>query len=160
MIKKLENVYELIPKGSSDDKTHMYELVLPDNVVLIKRLLSGNITNLQQLAKGEIDYSTVHKLNYHGLQVVDFHNISDKIITPKFSKGDSIICRRHFEFTMVPTLYRDDITILMDKVKGMKPDVFKMYYIAMYGLINPVDIYAVSKIDDNPLNWIDFYNRQ
>jgi len=135
-----------------DDKFKEMQYILPVGTILAKRRFTGTLAQIIASYDEKTSMVTLsHKLNYTGMQIVDFGEIPDSYKSLNIQKDKFLILQQHSEATMVHTLYHDDLFRLKptaaERMSSGSPNIMQLYYLCNYILVTASSILSVVDID-------------
>lgn len=144
----MKDVFKLIPEGSSKDRSNEYKINLLPNTILVKRRYSTLHSELQDLKVSRVDYSLSNRAKFYGTEIVAIGNISEHF-SEFMIPGKVALLRQHAEFTMIPTLFPDDIFRCVEAAKEKKIEVgaLKQFAFSIYAVIDCSSVLSVVDVD-------------
>jgi hypothetical protein len=150
-MKDKSKVTELIPKGSSNDVSKDFKILLGGEMALVKRVFIGIKSQISTVDIKTLNRATLDKFQFIGYELVDI-NTNDKSLK-EFEKaiGKKLIMHQHSEVTMLKTLYRDDMLlcgpIARRKLANQEGSPLDKHIISVYGLTPAISIGAAIVTD-------------
>ncbi len=126
-----------------DEKKVKFDIMLSPGMTLVKRVFYGTAVQISNSKKENINRSSLDKMNYCGIEIVDSTDVNMK-------KGQLVMLQQHAEVSMIPTKFEDDLFELASFASLLVKsgtDMFANYVACIYALVPNIAIAAVADTD-------------